>query len=88
MSDDEVLKYLGRAPRQVKKPLRVMKAPGPKTPAEKTFDEFSATHLFCPTCRRATEVRENVLLYLSDGDLYGYFCKVCGTSVGTRKVGR
>lgn len=50
------------------------------------YRDFSATELYCPKCRRATPVREKMLLVLPDGDLYDYLCSECGTSVGSRKA--
>ncbi len=50
------------------------------------FKKLEAQALYCPRCRVATEVRERLLLVLSDYDLYEYRCAVCFTSVGTRKV--
>jgi len=52
------------------------------------FDQFSATHLYCNTCKQAMPVRETLLLVLSDGDLYGYLCTGCGKYIGTKKEKR
>ncbi|HJP19486.1 MAG TPA: cytoplasmic protein [Nitrospinota bacterium] len=49
------------------------------------FKKFQASSLYCPKCRRATEVRERLLLVLPDGDLFDYSCSLCGTSVGKKK---
>jgi uncharacterized Zn finger protein len=46
------------------------------------FDEFEATSLFCPTCRRATPTRKHLLLVLPSGSKYDYRCAECGTAVG------
>ena len=48
------------------------------------FKQFSASELYCPTCKRAMPVREKMLLVLSSGDLFDYVCQKCGTSLGTR----
>jgi len=50
------------------------------------YGQFNATSLYCPKCRRATQVRERLLLVLPDGDLYEYVCASCGTSVGKKKT--
>ncbi|MBI3622400.1 MAG: hypothetical protein HY208_09475 [Nitrospirae bacterium] len=50
------------------------------------FGELAAASLYCPTCRRATPVREHLLLVLPDGNLYDYRCSVCATSTGTRST--
>jgi hypothetical protein len=47
-----------------------------------SFEEFEATSLFCPRCRRATETRRKLLLVLPTGNKYDYLCAECGTSVG------
>jgi hypothetical protein len=48
------------------------------------FEALHASELFCPTCRRATPVREHLLLVLPTGNKYDYRCSVCGTSVGEK----
>jgi hypothetical protein len=50
------------------------------------FGELAAASLYCPKCRRATPVREHLLLVLPDGNLYDYRCSVCATSTGTRST--
>ncbi len=55
-----------------------------ESPAQ--YKDFSASQLFCPTCRQATPVRERLLLILPDGDLYEYVCVYCGTSLGEKRV--
>jgi len=50
------------------------------------YDDFDATELFCPKCRRAVPVRKRLLLILSEGDKYDYYCPTCGTSVGEKLV--
>lgn len=46
------------------------------------FEEFEATSLFCPRCRRATATRKKLLLVLPTGNKYDYVCAECGTAVG------
>ena len=46
------------------------------------FEEFEATSLFCPRCRRATPVRKKLLLVLPSGNKYDYVCAECGATVG------
>ena len=46
------------------------------------FEEFEATSLFCPRCRRATPVRKKLLLVLPSGNKYDYICAECGATVG------
>ncbi|MCX5851981.1 MAG: cytoplasmic protein [Deltaproteobacteria bacterium] len=48
------------------------------------YEEFDATELYCPHCRRATPVRKRLLLVLTEGDKYDYTCALCGTSVGDK----
>jgi len=48
------------------------------------YDEFDATEIYCPRCRRAVPVRKRLLLVLSQGDKYDYSCTVCGTSLGDK----
>jgi hypothetical protein len=50
------------------------------------YDDFDATELFCPKCKRAVPVRKRLLLILSEGDKYDYYCPYCGTSVGEKMV--
>lgn len=90
MSEEDVRQYLSsRNSGQPKAPpMRVVARPPRREAAPETYKDFSATHLFCPRCRQATPVRERVMLFLADGDLYDYSCTVCGTSVGTRKAGK
>lgn len=93
MSDEDIRNYLAgksnhsasKAPKALKY-VRKRAVPEPAEP--ETFKDFSATHLFCPQCKSATPVRERLLLFLPDGDLYDYVCSQCGTSVGTRKAGK
>jgi hypothetical protein len=48
------------------------------------FTGFSASELYCPTCKTSMPVREKLLLTLASGDLYDYVCKRCGTTVGKK----
>lgn len=48
------------------------------------FDSLRAMELYCPRCKRATPVRERLLLVLPEGDKYEYLCSYCGTSVGDK----
>ncbi len=47
-----------------------------------SFEEFEATSLFCPRCRRATRTRKKLLLVLPSGNKYDYVCAECGATVG------
>lgn len=59
--------------------------PGEDAQGERAqFEQLTATHLYCPTCRRSMPTRERLLLTLPSGDLYGYTCAHCGTDVGTK----
>jgi hypothetical protein len=49
-----------------------------------SYDEFEASEIFCPKCKRATPVRKRLLIVLPDGNKYDYLCSVCGTSVGSK----
>lgn len=51
---------------------------------QRQFEALHATELWCPTCRRATPVREHLLLVLPTGNKYEYRCAVCGTAVGEK----
>lgn len=48
------------------------------------YDEFEASELFCPACKRATPVRKRLLIVLPSGNKYDYLCSLCGTSVGSK----
>ncbi|HZR78038.1 MAG TPA: hypothetical protein VFA58_02465, partial [Chthoniobacterales bacterium] len=37
-------------------------------------------------CRRATPVRERLLLVLPEKEIFDYLCTECGSSVGQREV--
>lgn len=49
-----------------------------------SYGEFDATELYCPKCRKAVPVKKRLLIVLSEGDKYDYFCSLCGTSVGDK----
>ncbi len=51
------------------------------------YEAFSATELYCPTCKQSMPVKEKMLLALPSGDLFDYCCSRCGTSLGTRQTG-
>jgi hypothetical protein len=48
------------------------------------YESLHASELWCPNCRRATPVRERLLLVLPTGNKFDYQCTVCGTSVGEK----
>ncbi len=50
----------------------------------KKFEQLQASALFCNTCQRAMPVRQRLLLFLPDGELYDYLCEGCGSSVGSK----
>jgi hypothetical protein len=54
----------------------------PAMQRQDSFEEFEATSLFCPRCRRATATRKKLLLVLPSGNKYDYVCAECGTAVG------
>jgi hypothetical protein len=56
----------------------------PRREQDRQFERFLATELYCPKCKRATPVRERLLLVLPEGDKYEYLCAYCGTSVGDK----
>ena len=91
MGEEDIRNYLNQqvpteAPRAI--PVRRRPAQPRRQPKQETFESFSASHMFCATCRAAMPVRERILLFLPDGDLYDYQCTKCGSSTGTKKVGR
>lgn len=49
-----------------------------------TFEDLTASALYCPRCRAAMPVHERLLLVLPDGELREYRCRRCLTSLGTR----
>lgn len=50
------------------------------------YEDFNASALYCPRCKRAMPVRSRLLLVLPDGELHEYLCQACGFSVGTKTV--
>jgi hypothetical protein len=50
--------------------------------AQASYEEFEASSLFCPHCRRAQPVRKKLLLVLPSGNKYDYVCQACGQPVG------
>ena len=53
---------------------------------QRQFEEFTASELWCPRCRRAMPVRSRLLLVLPDGELHEYLCMGCASSLGTKTV--
>ena len=49
-----------------------------------SFEDFDATELYCPRCKRSVPVRKRLLLVLTNGEKYDYTCVYCGTSVGDK----
>jgi hypothetical protein len=49
-----------------------------------SFDQFEATALYCPKCKKAVPVRKRLLLILPEGDKYEYVCAYCNTSLGDK----
>ncbi|NKB80368.1 MAG: cytoplasmic protein [Nitrospirales bacterium] len=58
--------------------------PRPQSSDQSQFGAFRASLLYCPSCQTATPTRERLLLVLSTGNLYEYFCAQCGTSTGEK----
>ena len=58
--------------------------PNSTTHPQPAYDQFEASELFCPRCRRAVPVRKRLLLILPDGDKYEYLCAQCSSSLGTK----
>jgi hypothetical protein len=48
------------------------------------YEQFEATELYCPRCRKAVPVRKRLLLILPEGDKYEYTCAYCAGSVGAK----
>ena len=48
------------------------------------FSEFNAMELYCPNCKKSVPVYEKLLLILPEGDYYGYFCRICHASLGSK----
>jgi len=56
----------------------------PPAPGAGQFEQMQATSLYCPRCKKATPVRQKLLLVLPAGDKYSYSCAVCGEDVGSK----
>ena len=50
------------------------------------YEDFHASALYCPRCKRAMPVRSRLLLVLPDGELHEYLCQACAASLGTKTV--
>lgn len=89
MSEEDIRQYLSRPrrdpPTQAAPVRAVPVRPRAAMPPTDTFEDFSATHLYCATCGNAMPVKERLVLYLPDGNLYEYRCEGCGAQVGTRR---
>ncbi len=48
------------------------------------FDQFEASSLFCPRCKKAVPVRKRLLLVLPEGERYEYLCSLCSSSIGRK----
>ena len=61
--------------------------PTPMTPPEqqKDFEDFEASLLYCPTCKRAMPVRKRLFLVLLDKEIHNYVCTGCGSAVGKKE---
>ena len=55
-----------------------------QTKTQSDYQEFEATSLYCPHCRRAMPVKKRLLLILPEGDKYEYLCEFCLETVGTK----
>ncbi len=54
---------------------------------QETFKQFRASELFCPRCKRATPVRDRLLLVLpGKGEKHDLVCAVCGEPVGEQMI--
>ncbi len=49
------------------------------------YDDFSASVMYCPTCKRPMPVKRKLSLYLPGGELYHYYCTGCGTVLGKQE---
>ncbi len=54
--------------------------------SEKQFENFTASSLYCGSCKTAMPVRERLLLILPDKEIYDYLCTGCASSVGQREI--
>jgi hypothetical protein len=69
--------------RQGRTPFFSHRQETPKEP-NRQFDEFEASSLFCPKCKRAVPVRKRLLLVLPEGERYEYLCSFCSSSIGRK----
>ena len=82
MANDERL--TGRAPAGYEVAVQARRPARPE--ATPSFEQFQASELYCSRCRGPRPVRERLLLYLPDGELWEYVCTECGASLGSRRV--
>jgi hypothetical protein len=54
--------------------------------SQQQFENFTASSLYCETCRATMPVRERLLLVLPNREIFDYLCTGCGASVGQREV--
>ncbi len=55
-------------------------------PKNGSYEDLTATALFCSRCGGAVPVRQRLLLVLPDGELHEYQCQYCWQALGTKKV--
>jgi hypothetical protein len=53
---------------------------------QQQFENFTASTLYCATCKATMPVRERLLLVLPDKEIFDYLCTGCASSVGQREV--
>jgi len=53
---------------------------------QRQFENFTASTLYCTTCKATMPVRERLLLVLPDKEIFDYLCTGCASSVGQREV--
>ena len=53
---------------------------------EHAYESFQASQLYCPTCKRAMPVREQIALYLPHGAIYHYRCQQCHAVLGKKET--
>jgi hypothetical protein len=54
--------------------------------SQQQFENFTASTLYCATCKATMPVRERLLLVLPDKEIFDYLCTSCASSVGQREV--
>jgi hypothetical protein len=54
--------------------------------SQQQFENFTASTLYCATCKATMPVRERLLLVLPDKEIFDYLCTGCASSVGQREV--